>query len=126
MNQHHRCLICLGSNHNGVAHLKSAEQELEKISSGIHWGNAVETAAEDTASSGSYLNRAALMNTTLSKEKLIEKFKKIESRHGRTATGKQQGIVPLDIDLLTYDGEIVKPADLKKSYVQQALQSIVQ
>ena len=106
--------------------MKSAEQELEKISSGIHWGNAVETAAEDTASSGSYLNRAALMNTTLSKEKLIEEFKKIESRHGRTATGKQQGIVPLDIDLLTYDDEIVKPADLKKSYVQQALQSVVQ
>ena len=70
MNQRHRCLICLGSNHNGLAHLKSAEQELEKISSGIHWGNAVETAAEDTASSGSYLNRAALMNTTLSKENL--------------------------------------------------------
>ena len=124
MNQYHLCIICLGSNHQGIEHLKKVEKELKEISCNICWGNIIETEAEGTVVSCSYFNRAALLQTTLSKSLLITEFKKIEYRHGRTHSCKQKGIISLDIDLLMYDDEIVKPADLKKKYVQLALQSI--
>lgn len=124
MNQYHRCIICLGSNHQGIEHIKNAEKEIEEIANKIHWGDIIETKPENTSSSTPYHNRAALLQTSVSKETLIKEFKRIEQQHGRTVSGQHKGIIPLDIDLLMYDNEIVKPADFKKEYVQQALQTI--
>lgn len=124
MNQYHRCIICLGSNYQGTVHLKSAERELKELSGRIHWGNIVETMPEEVSSAFTYLNRAALLQTSLDKETLIKEFKRIEHQHGRTSSSKQNGRIPLDIDLLIYDNEIIKPNDLNKNYVQQALKSL--
>lgn len=124
MIQYHRCLICLGSNQKGSTHLKIAEKELESIAYSIHWGDIVETVPENSPSPAPYQNRAALLQTTLNKESLLKEFKEIECRHGRTLSGKRNGIIPLDIDLLIYDEEIIKPDDLTKLYVRQALQSV--
>lgn len=124
MDQCHHCLICLGSNYQGIWHLKNAEKEIGKISLHVYWGQIIKTEAENTDTTVPYFNRAASLYTSLNKELLIKTFKSIECRHGRTFSSKQNGIIPLDIDLLIYDNEIVKPTDLKKKYVQQALQSV--
>lgn len=51
-------------------------------------------------------------------------FKDIEKKCGRTPEGKQKGIIPLDIDLLVFDMEVIKPADMEKNYVKQALNTL--
>jgi 2-amino-4-hydroxy-6-hydroxymethyldihydropteridine diphosphokinase len=44
--------------------------------------------------------------------------------NGRCAEDKEQGIVRLDIDILVYDHEILKPADLERDYVQEGLKAL--
>ena len=71
-----------------------------------------------------YMNRAARLYTAMSPEALQDCLKDIEQRNGRTPDDKQRGIVALDIDLLTYDGRILRPKDWDKHYVQQALEAL--
>ena len=47
-------------------------------------------------------------------------LKEIEQTNGRTPQSKEEGRIPLDIDLLTYDQQVLKPLDLKKEYVRRA------
>ena len=49
----------------------------------------------------------------------------LEEEAGRTPEGKHQGIVPLDIDVLQWNEQILKPADMKRDYVREALRSLL-
>ncbi len=46
---------------------------------------------------------------------------KIERDHGRTPEDKSRGIVKIDIDLLCYDGELLKPEDWQRGYVREGV-----
>lgn len=46
---------------------------------------------------------------------------KIERDHGRTADDKARGIVKIDIDLLCYDGEVLKPQDWLRVDVREGV-----
>lgn len=124
MNERHKCLLCLGSNIDGIHHLKNAEQMLDRLFGPVQWGAIIETEPWGTSLSKPFLNRAAYLYTSLSSEELIKHFKQIECRNGRTSESKTCGIVPLDIDLLTYDDCILKPEDLEKEYVKKALSAL--
>lgn len=124
MNERHKCLLCLGSNVDGIHHLKNAEQSLNQLFGPIRWGTIIETEPWGTNLSGSFFNRAASLYTSLSSEELVRRFKQIECRNGRTSDSKARGVVPLDIDLLAYDDRILKPDDLEKEYVKQALSTL--
>lgn len=103
MNCSHECLICLGSNKDGVLRLKAAESLLDKLFPGIQWGRILTTIPEGTDFPALYSNRAARLHTTLTPEELQLCLKEVECRNGRRPEDKQRGIVVLDIDLLTYD-----------------------
>lgn len=121
-----RCVICLGSNTDGEYHLAFARGILDRTFARIRWGEIVKTAPEGTENPAPYLNQAAVMETELSAEELKTLFKEIEKKCGRTPEGKQEGIIPLDIDLLTFGAQTMKPADMGKSYVRQALSSMTE
>ena len=40
--------------------------------------------------------------------------------NGRTPDSKKEGRIPLDIDLLSYDQQVLKPEDWQKEYVRLA------
>ena len=47
-------------------------------------------------------------------------LKQIEQTNGRTPESKKEGRIPLDIDLLSYDQQVLKPEDWQKEYVRLA------
>ena len=51
-------------------------------------------------------------------------FKQIEQQSGRTPESKNNGIIPLDIDLLQWNDTILKPEDFRRPYVQSGLLSL--
>ena len=51
-------------------------------------------------------------------------LKAIEKRLGRMPEDKKKGIVKIDIDLLTYDGEVLKVNDWKREYVCQGVMEL--
>lgn len=120
MKEEHTCLLCLGSNSESRYHLKNAEIALNEFLPEIYWGEIIETKAEgETADSPPYLNRLALLHTSLGINELKRLFKQIEKENGRMEESKKNGIIPLDIDLLAYDDQLLKPKDLEKEYMKQ-------
>ena len=124
MNNKHKCLVCLGSNIDDIFHLKNAEYALIHSFQEVVMGTPVVTVAEGGMVQPDYRNQAARFVTDLDCESVIQILKQIERDNGRTADDKLVGRVPLDIDLLIYDDEIIKPCDLNKGYVQLAVQSL--
>lgn len=118
------CILCLGSNCDGINHLNRAENELNFLFPGMEWGQIIQTAPEDIANPSPFFNRAARMKTSLNKEQLTGILKRLEQSHGRTPEKKAMGLIPLDIDLLCYGEEILKPADMEKHYVKECLDTL--
>ena len=124
MKNMHRCILCIGSNYHAETYMKMAEQLLSQRFPYIRWGKMIKTIPENTRHPAPYLNRAAQVETNWDAKTLREYFKCIEKAYGRTSTSKQTGIIPIDIDLLMIDGIVLKPEDMKKRYVRQALQEL--
>lgn len=120
----HQCVICLGSNCEAEKNLSIACNRLESEIGTIEWGEAVYTPSEGTFKNSTYLNRGAKFHTHRSIDELTSFFKSVELLCGRTSDSKKSGIVPLDIDLLIFDGKPIKPNDLMKAYVKSALKGI--
>lgn len=119
------CMLCLGSNDNPSDNISEAVTTLTRIFPDIRWGDTVVTTAEGVSFSvPDYHNRAAIFTTTMDISSLKSLFKEIEKACGRIASSKSTGIVPLDIDLLQYDGEVLKPEDMESAYVRQVLSTI--
>lgn len=125
----HTCIICTGSNFNATHNLSRLEEILCPLFPDISWGEAVETVAENINSTqfltfSSYINRAAAFSTSLNLDELNSAFKEIETKMGRNSEMRLQGLVPIDIDILIFDGVVVRPDDMKRNYVMLTLKSL--
>ncbi len=124
---HHKCLLCIGSNCEAELHLKKAEKTLDSIFPNIRWGKAVCTPSEGNGRKGcDYLNRIASLETAMTEKEVTELMKTIERKNGRTPADKETGLVPLDIDLLQYDSQILKPLDFEKEYIRKAMRAFAE
>jgi len=54
-------------------------------------------------------------------EEVIDKIKQTERAVGRSPKDKYLGKVIIDIDLIQYGNEILRPGDFERNYVQQLL-----
>ncbi len=59
--------------------------------------------------------------TDMNLDELISKIKLTERAVGRTPRDKYQGKVIIDIDILMYGDDVIRPQDLEKEYIQQLL-----
>lgn len=117
-------MVCMGSNVNGCFYLEKAREALKLQFLQTEFGEAIETEAEGNITQPNYWNQAARFTTPSDAQKVIEILKKIEKNNCRTENSKKEGKVTLDIDLLTFDEEVLKPADMHKSFVRKALESL--
>ena len=122
MKNMHRCILCIGSNYRAETFMELTEMLLNRRFPSIRWGKMIKTLPEGTTCPDPYFNRAASFDTAWDADALRNYFKSIEKACGRTLLNKQMGIIPLDIDLLMMDNTVLKPEDMQKMYVRQALQ----
>ncbi len=64
-----------------------------------------------------FLNTLGYFKSDLSKNEIISHCKHIEKTMGRLVEHKLEGKVIIDIDLIQWGDEIIKPDDFKRSYV---------
>ena len=120
MDEHH-CLLCMGSNTNRYAQLSVAREALRTTFPDIHFGEMMETEAVGSGFHSPFSNQLAKFSTTLSSESVHNLFKELERHSGRLPGDKAQGIVKLDIDLLTFDNKVLKPEDMKREYIRRGI-----
>lgn len=65
-----------------------------------------------------YMNAVAKGNIAMDLHQLVSKCKLYELEHGRTPESRKRGEVAIDIDIVVWDGSIVRPADFSRDFFQ--------
>lgn len=102
------CTLCLGSNTDAMTHVEKARTMLTRLFPDIQWDEARWTEPVDFPNPALFLNQMASFFTNMTHKELLLCFKNIERECGRLPEDKAQGIVRIDIDLLTYGEERLK------------------
>jgi 2-amino-4-hydroxy-6-hydroxymethyldihydropteridine diphosphokinase len=106
----HGACLGLGSNVAPAANLAAAVQRLRLLFPVQAVSSAWQSQAVGVEASD-YVNAALLVRTTLAKHDLIALLKRAEYDLGRTRILGESTHVPIDIDLLVFDG-VVQKADM--------------
>ena len=120
----HSCLLCLGSNFERQLRMDNARKALTELFPGILFSTEMETEAIGGGVLSPFSNQVAKLETHYTLEQLRPLLKNIEAVNGRSPEDKAKGVVKLDIDILVYDHEILKPADLERGYVQEGIKTL--
>lgn len=114
-------ILSVGSN-CGDRHLQ--------VSSGIKWlasiltdarASAIYTTGDCHGGIRDYMNAVVCGMTELGIEKLDRQCKEYELTQGRTAEVRARGDVPVDIDIVVYDEEILRPKDYRQEFFRIGL-----
>ena len=71
-----------------------------------------------------YLNAVAEISTTLTHPELMQLLKDYERRQGRTPQSKALGCVPIDIDIVMWNSNVLRPKDFAQSYFSRGWNEI--
>jgi 2-amino-4-hydroxy-6-hydroxymethyldihydropteridine diphosphokinase len=52
-------------------------------------------------------------------------LKSWEAECGRTPESKQKGVVPIDLDIVMWNSEVVRPVDYSRSYVSMGIAQLL-
>jgi 2-amino-4-hydroxy-6-hydroxymethyldihydropteridine diphosphokinase len=118
----HQVIISLAANRFQKTNLSKARCCLEEILSDLQftdecWTEPVGNATRHDA----YLNQLAKGTTEMDEETLNAWLKQTEQHFGRTDAKRRLGIVPIDLDLLLFDGEQRHQRDWQRNYVKNLI-----
>ena len=66
-----------------------------------------------------YLNAVMTATTKQDLESTIALMKQYESVCGRTPASKLQGVIPIDIDIVMWNDDVIRPGDFAQQYFQR-------
>ncbi len=120
----HKVILSIASNRYQKSNLLKARQRLEEV---VHdacytaerWTDPIGTRRRDA-----YLNQLVAASTPLDEQSLNSRLKQIEADFGRTPTARSLGIVPIDIDILSFDGERRHLSDWTRPYVTTLIKEL--
>ncbi|MEA4917465.1 2-amino-4-hydroxy-6-hydroxymethyldihydropteridine diphosphokinase [Proteiniphilum sp.] len=117
-------LLSIGSNTFAKTNIDKAKRMLSFLFPDIVFSEPILTEPEDDKYAYLFRNVLAKANTEMSPEEVIDKIKQTERAVGRTPRDKYLGRMIIDIDLIQYDGRILRPQDYERDYVQQLLPTL--
>lgn len=104
----HTCYLTLGSNVS-AAYVRLARERLTRLFPGISFGIELQTLPMGLDNPAPFTNQTARFETILTPDEIRPLLKHVEHASGRTTEEKAREIIRLDIDLVRYDQEIIKP-----------------
>lgn len=123
----HRCIISLGSNHLPQEHLKKAWGELLPYFTQVNSSPRIYTDPINFPhSQEQFLNQILDAYSCVELPRLQQVCKAIERTCGRTPEQKERAphLMPLDIDIVVWDTQVLKPHDFERPYLLDGLQTL--
>lgn len=118
-------LISLASNTpDKQGQMEQAFAELQAMGIITDSSSIYETAPYGNPHHPNYLNAVARICTPVEYPELYDTLKTLEQAHGRTPQSKQRGEIPLDIDIVVWNDETLRPQDYTREYFQTGLKEI--
>ena len=120
-----KAIIGLASNrNNGDIILKHAITELMHDCISARFSECYRTIPIGTWSKRNYWNCTGIIETELDLNQLKKLYKTMEKQAGRMPDSNQTGDIPLDIDIVVWNSNIIRPYDWEQSYFQKGLNMI--
>ncbi|MDH6341710.1 2-amino-4-hydroxy-6-hydroxymethyldihydropteridine diphosphokinase [Parabacteroides sp. PFB2-12] len=117
--------ISIGTNVDRERHCREAADRLATLFEELYFSDPIETEAVGKVKEAApYINQVAAGFTGLDRETLQERLKAIERELGRQPEDKGSGRVPIDLDLLIWNEEVLRPNDMRQDYVRLCLPSL--
>ncbi len=117
----HKVLLGIGTNTNACFNMKRAIDSLRSYFPNIIFTSTIESAPYGANFYGRFLNSLAYFETNMPKDEIQLRCKSIERNMGRQPTHKAEGKIIIDIDLIKWDNEVLKPEDFKRGYMKELL-----
>src|SRR5690554_2563240 len=114
-------LLSIGSNTFAKTNIDKAKRMLSYLYPDIVFSQPILSEPEDENFKYLFRNILACFNTNMSQGEVLDKLKQTERAVGRTPKDKYQGKVVIDIDMIKFGDEIIRPQELDKEYIQQLL-----
>ena len=120
-----KIIVGIGSN---VVDAKERVEEccrlLSQISIESRFSSVYETEAVGTLPQPNYHNCVGVLSVIQSFDELKQKFKEMEREAGRLPEHKTEGKVIIDIDIVVWNNEVVKPTDLTRTYMTIGMEEL--
>lgn len=120
-----KALISIGTNVNREANLALCHELLNAVFPEISYSNTSITTPYGNSYKDDFLNQLAFIYTSEAKEEVHKQLKSIETKIGRNAADKVNGSVKIDVDLVIWNEEVLKPDDMGRSYIADLLSSLI-
>ncbi|MEG1615425.1 MAG: 2-amino-4-hydroxy-6-hydroxymethyldihydropteridine diphosphokinase [Bacteroidales bacterium] len=118
-------LISLGSNMTvGEKNMRDAISRIEEKAHSCRFSGIYETEPEGEHRHAKYKNCVGEIYTHESAEEWLRFFKELETAAGRNDALRKVGNVPLDIDLVQWNDEVLRPKDLAMDYMKTGLSEL--
>lgn len=119
-----KAVICIGSNEDKEANIASSRLLLSKIFSNIVYSETCITKPYGRNYENDFINQLGIIHTEQTKDEVSLILKSIEIEMGRTSLDKEEGIVIIDIDLIIWNDEILKPEEMARTYIKNILTTL--
>lgn len=116
-----KALISIGSNEDAEFNLASCRDLLNQHYEGSVYTETSVTAPYGKVYKNNFVNQLAVIYTEKDKAEVSGELKLFEKLLGRRVDDKKLGVVKIDIDLVVWNDEVLKPEDMKRSYVADLL-----
>jgi 7,8-dihydro-6-hydroxymethylpterin-pyrophosphokinase (HPPK) len=124
----HRFVLTLGSNSEPQKHLSLAQAGLRDLGlEHLTFSPARESAPISFGLSDAlFTDQVAVGETSMELETFAAHLKALERHTGRTPEQRKKHpeAIPVDIDLITWDREILKPRDITRPYLIEGLREL--
>lgn len=117
-------LLSIGSNIYSKNNIDKARRMLTHCFPDISFTESVMSEPYDEKYLFPFRNILGVFQSELSPEEVISKLKLVEHAMGRSPKDKALGKVIIDIDLIKYGDEVLRPQDFERDYVQHLLQAL--
>lgn len=117
----HELTLCIGSN----LQPRSAASKIEEATALLEAaGVAIVANSHVYPSASGYQNCVIKAKSEAEYAILLPATKEIERVLGRTPAMKERGEVPIDIDIVVFDQEVMRPTDFESAYFKKGFNSI--
>lgn len=120
----HQVILSIASNRFQSKNLSRARLCLGEVLQDLHFTSEQWTEPVNTCRRDTYLNQLATGITEKDEDELKEWLKQTERRFGRNDAKRRLGIVPIDLDILEFDGERRHLRDWERPYVQSLISEL--
>lgn len=119
-----RALISIGTNTDKESNMAACRILLDEVFNNITYSETSVTEPYGSNYNSKFLNQLALIQTNTNKSDFEISIKLIETQLGRKAEDKKNGIVIIDIDLIEWNFEIVRPMEMDRIYIKNLLPTL--